>query len=243
VQNTFNLTQPFRVFNAYDFGVPQTRKRLFVLGYRKDCPPICYPTPSNVSGSISWKHGPCQPNVWDAIADLAVIQNCTHATTSDTYSGMLGPGNTYANRLRERHARSRKRGAITGCLQTVHSEATRERFKTTMPGEYEEVSRLYRLTKEGISPTLRAGSGKSEGSFTAARPIHPVFQRCITVREAARLHSFPDWFNFNPTRWHGFRQVGNAVPPYMAEAMARAVTSALASDQRPQEAQVGGTRD
>lgn len=45
------------------------------------------------------------------------------------------------------------------------------------------------------------------------RPIHYNGNRCITVREMARLHGFPDWFRFHTTKWHGARQVGNAVPP------------------------------
>jgi DNA (cytosine-5)-methyltransferase 1 len=48
----------------------------------------------------------------------------------------------------------------------------------------------------------------------------------ITVREAARLHGFPDWFAFHTTRWHGFRQVGNAVPPPLAHAVAGSVVAA-----------------
>ena len=86
-----------------------------------------------------------------------------------------------------------------------------------------------RLDKNGISPTLRAGTGKEKGSFMAARPIHPIKPRCITVREAARLQSFPDWFMFHPTKWHGFQQIGNSVPPMMAEAIALELKRALES--------------
>ena len=46
-------------------------------------------------------------------------------------------------------------------------------------------------------------------------------RRRITVREAARLQSFPDWFRFHPTKWHGFRQVGNSVPPLLARKLAQ----------------------
>ena len=56
--------------------------------------------------------------------------------------------------------------------------------------------------------------------------IYRELFRCITVREAARLHSFPDWFVFRGTRWHGFRQIGNSVPPLLAKAVAEAVLTA-----------------
>ncbi len=51
--------------------------------------------------------------------------------------------------------------------------------------------------------------------------------RCITVREMARLHGFPDWFRFHATKWHGARQVGNAVLPLLARAIASKVIEAL----------------
>jgi DNA (cytosine-5)-methyltransferase 1 len=59
------------------------------------------------------------------------------------------------------------------------------------------------------------------------RPIHPSIPRCITVREAARLHSYPDWFRFHATKWHGFRQIGNSVPPLLAKAVASEIIKLL----------------
>jgi DNA (cytosine-5)-methyltransferase 1 len=41
----------------------------------------------------------------------------------------------------------------------------------------------------------------------------------ITIREAARLQGFPDWFDFHETKWHSFRMIGNSVSPIMAQAM------------------------
>ena len=49
----------------------------------------------------------------------------------------------------------------------------------------------------------------------------------ITVREAARLHSYPDWFRSHATKWHGFRQIGNSVPPLLARAVAAGLFKAL----------------
>ncbi|MDE0507925.1 MAG: DNA cytosine methyltransferase, partial [Gammaproteobacteria bacterium] len=59
------------------------------------------------------------------------------------------------------------------------------------------------------------------------RPIHYRYNRCITVREMARLHGFPDWFRFHVTKWHGARQIGNAVPPPLARAISACVFEAL----------------
>jgi DNA (cytosine-5)-methyltransferase 1 len=55
------------------------------------------------------------------------------------------------------------------------------------------------------------------------------------VREAARLHSYPDWFRFHPTKWHGFRQIGNSVPPLLAQAVAEEIIKVLdIKSSRPQ---------
>jgi DNA (cytosine-5)-methyltransferase 1 len=64
------------------------------------------------------------------------------------------------------------------------------------------------------------GTDSARGAHTSPRPIHPLFSRVITVREAARLHSYPDWFRLHATKWHGCRQIGNSVPPLLARALA-----------------------
>src|SRR5690606_34972430 len=113
----------------------------------------------------------------------------------------------------------------------------RRRFSETAEGEIEPISRLFKLPSTGVSNTLRAGTDGARGAFTSPRPIHFKFDRCITVREMARLHGFPDWFRFNATKWHGARQIGNAVPPPLARAVARQVIAALGFEpSRPSEA-------
>jgi DNA (cytosine-5)-methyltransferase 1 len=102
-----------------------------------------------------------------------------------------------------------------------------ERFLHTAPGSTEPISRFYRLDAHGLSNTLRAGTGSERGAYTSPRPIHPFLPRVISVREAARLHSFPDWFRLHHTKWHGFRQIGNAVPPLLGRAVAAEIRKAL----------------
>ena len=64
-------------------------------------------------------------------------------------------------------------------------------------------------------------------STSVTHAIHYEHARCITVREMARLHGFPDWFRLHATKWHGARQIGNAVPPPLAQAIAAEVMKAL----------------
>jgi DNA (cytosine-5)-methyltransferase 1 len=74
---------------------------------------------------------------------------------------------------------------------------------------------------------LRAGTASNRGAYTAPRPIHYSIPRCITVREAARLHTFPDWFRFHNTIWHGFREIGNAVIPFLAKSLGDQIIQAM----------------
>lgn len=133
------------------------------------------------------------------------------------------------------YVREWNRSILTSSARTGHTEISRRRFSETHPGTVEPISRFYRLNSEGVSNTLRAGTDGARGAFTSPRPIHYRFDRCVTVREMARLHGFPDWFRFNVTKWHGARQIGNAVPPPMARAIAAQVVVALGIEPcRPQ---------
>jgi DNA (cytosine-5)-methyltransferase 1 len=129
---------------------------------------------------------------------------------------------------------------LTSCRRTTHTAETRARFGRLANGAADPISRLFRLHPHGISRTLRAGSGYDRGSFTAPRPVHPFLPRVISVREAARLHGYPDWFRFHTSKWHGFRQVGNSVPPPLGRAVAHPLLAALgASPDRPASLIVG----
>jgi DNA (cytosine-5)-methyltransferase 1 len=108
---------------------------------------------------------------------------------------------------------------VSGCLGTRHSEELARRYGQLKPGEQDPITKSVRLRKNGLCPTLRAGTGADKGSFQAVRPIHPSAPRVITPREAARLQGFPDWFQFAPSKWHSFRQIGNSVSPFVAEAV------------------------
>jgi DNA (cytosine-5)-methyltransferase 1 len=144
-------------------------------------------------------------------------------------------GSAYARRLRGidpdpgdlSYPRSWDRNSFTGLMRTRHERSSVQRFRVLKVGETDEVSRYYRLDPYGLCSTLRAGTGYERGSFMAVRPIHPSQSRVIAVREAARLHSFPDWFGFHVTKWHGFRQIGNSLPPLLGRAVANEIARAL----------------
>jgi DNA (cytosine-5)-methyltransferase 1 len=215
----YEVLKPIKVLNAVDFGVPQRRRRVFVIGWLTGEVAPTYPPPSDES-----------PSVWDALGDLPDIEEIDYLIDSDIYKGELASSpSPYAAKLRATGSRLGHPG-LSGFLRTNHSAATRARFAATTPGTFEPVSRFYRLSADGTALTLRAGSDRTHGAFTAPRPIHPIHARCISVREAARLHGFPDDFSFDGTKWHGFRQIGNAVPPPLAESVAVSVRLSITDE-------------
>ncbi|SFC30687.1 DNA cytosine methyltransferase [Collimonas sp. OK412] len=104
-----------------------------------------------------------------------------------------------------------------------HGERVIERYSTILPGGRDRKDHTDRVHPDRPSGTVLVGSGAGGG-----RPfIHPFEHRHITVREAARLQSFPDWWEFSGGPTSAYRQVGNAVPPLMAKAIASEIRLAL----------------
>ena len=249
-------TLPASVFNASWFGVPQDRRRLIVVGVRRplDLPvlPMVHTlarakTPT--SSPRPWEAGhvrapdlPLGPSVCDAIGDLPDLDTFDELLVTDIARLapdqrvlMRGIASSYAAQLsgsvitdgdysRPRHLSPSR---LSSSLRTRHAPDIVDRFSGILPGSRDPISRLYRLHEDGVAPTLRAGSAPERGSYSAPRPIHPTHDRVISVREAARLSGFPDWFRFTAAKWHGFRQVGNAVCPPFGRAIATSVREAL----------------
>lgn len=236
---------PARILNAANYGVPQDRRRLFLLGAKRGIALPNYPSPqsrlplrrsSNGNGHLNFADLPACPTVWEAIGDLPNIDeyDALHETdelrarTPNTSGYAAFLSNQVARESDYSYPREFDERVLTGCLRAKHTPLSRKRFAATHAGTTEPVSRFFKLSKEGVCNTLRAGTASDRGAFSAPRPIHPVHARCISVREAARIHSYPDWFRFHSTIWHGFRQIGNSVPPLLACAVGSAVREALA---------------
>ena len=216
------------VLNAANFGVPQTRKRLFLYGWRRGEAAVATPvgiastTVSVAEALQGLPDASTFPYLYDC--DLLNVKRLNRAAQLRLDAEI----NTYAKSMStdvsaRGFTRSWNRRILSGMALTEHSRDVVRRFEATKPGERELVSRYARLDPTGLSPTLRSGTGPDHGSHTPPRPIHPSGTRVITVREAGRLHSFPDWFTFHATKWHAWRGIGNAVPPLMATAVAKQV--------------------
>ncbi len=223
----YSLTLPWQVLNARDYGVPQDRRRLFLLG-AKGVPTPRYPLPEIMSVT---------PTCLDALEDVPNAEDFDELHISDSVRVELQAVglNAYARAMRclnndawhFGYVREWDPALLTGSLRTAHTAISRRRFRETPPDTVEPISRFYKLAANGVSNTLRAGTDSARGAFTSPRPIHYRYDRCVTVREMARLHGFPDWFRFHVTKWHGARQIGNSVPPPLAKAVGISVREAL----------------
>lgn len=220
----YDVEADYKVLNAADYGVPQDRRRLFLMGARKGLTLPTYPQPGG------------RTTVGQAISDIPDAETFPELWERDwTKKAKYGKPSIYAAYLRGEkddpqdfgYRRRFDPALLTGSLLTDHTELSRKRFKATEPGDVESISRFKKLALDGICNTLRAGTASDRGAFTSPRPIHPTEPRVITVREAARLHSYPDWFRFHATKWHGFRQIGNSVPPLLARAVGGQLMKAL----------------
>lgn len=244
----YDVRIPWQVLDAARFGTPQHRERLFLLGAKKGAALPTYPGPTTRAADTRSALDtalPLGPTVADALGDLPDADRFPELMRSDqAVAERWGEPSDYARELRGLtnnawhfgYVRNWTPNLLTSSARTEHSEISQRRFAQTPGGSTEPISRFYRLHSDGLSNTLRAGTDGARGAFTSPRPIHPSLSRCVTVREMARLHGFPDWFRFNRTKWHGARQIGNAVPPPLARAVAAQVIAALGVEsERPFE--------
>lgn len=206
------FTLSSKVLCAADFGVPQQRSRLFILGSR-DRAQLAFPAP----------HAKPATTVREALADLPSLRN----GASVDRLPYARPADTPFARL--------LRGQLRACgnhLVTRNAPHIIERFRYVPPGgnwsdipaslmaNYTDRSRCHTR----IYHRLRMDTPACViGNFRKNMLIHPTQSRGLSVREAARLQSFPDWFVFNGSIGFQQQQVGDAVPPLLAKAVFEAV--------------------
>ncbi len=241
----YDVLTPIKVLNAAHYGTPQSRERLILFGALKNQKLPSYPAPlTNAVGKpVSFDGLGFGPSCRDALDDLPNADSFPCLLASDhVHAQPTRCPSEFARELRceandSWHAGYRRDWdptLLTSSARTAHTDISCRRFSNTLPGTVEPISRFYRLPPNGVSNTLRAGTDGAHGAFTSPRPIHYSYPRCVTVREMARLHGFPDWFRFQVTKWHGARQIGNSVPPPLARAVAAEVFKVLGfSSMRP----------
>jgi len=213
-----------KLLHAQDFGVPQTRKRIFIVGM-KNGKAFEFPTPT---------HGVdlCPPRtVRDAISDLPVI-----------YDGIRAHHLPYSKNEKLTEYQKIMRNA-SGTVGNNICRMSNDRAKKVfdhmkqgdrymdLPPEVRQIlpfredifhDRLKRLEMDKPSWTVIAHIGMDGYQY-----IHPTECRTLSVREAARLQSFPDSFEFVGNMREQYIQVGNSVPPLLAEQIAEKLREQL----------------
>jgi len=212
----------YDILNSADFGVPQNRKRVIFIGNRLDIP-VSFPEPIE-----KYVNNPI--NVLEAIGDLP--EPSTDKSKEFT---------NYSKDTFHEYQDTMRNGAtvIRNHIARNHKERDFRTFASMRPGDKwkdlsQELKDLYgyrddifhdkfrRLYEDKPSWTITAHLYKDGYAF-----IHPTQNRSITVREAARLQSFPDTFVFSGSMTAQFKQVGNAVPPLLAKHIATEIKDNL----------------
>lgn len=241
------------MLSASDFGIPQPRSRFIMIAIRDDQPKLERNPFDAIKGALPHfreirglnEH---ETGVREAISDLEIrARKLKPSVDSSGFKQINYDGRRHLTDYQKLMRRNVKRNFEPNSLRLPnHREETRTRFQRIL----EECPRGVHLSKED-----REKFGMKKQSFTPLHPsklartvttlpddmIHYKEPRILTVRENARLQSFPDWFNFQGKYTTGgqrrkhecprYTQVGNAVPPLMAEAIGEVLLHLLPDDR------------
>lgn len=196
----------YSVLTASDFGVPQKRRRVFFVGIRNDLN-IKFDFPEKVKEVITSKM---------ALSDLPPLNtpDCLGEIKQNYY---LEPQNPYQRLMR------RNSNYVYNHIAARHTEKTRHIISLVPDGgNYKDLPEKYRKTRQFHVAWTRLNSNKPSPTIDTGHRhhFHYKWNRVPTVRECARLQSFPDDYIFYGNKTQQFRQVGNAVPPLLAENIA-----------------------
>ncbi len=220
-----------RILNAADYGVPQERERVIVVGCR-DGIKFKYPEPTHGKKTNGLNHSlfsdvPLKPYVTlsDALSDLPLIKS---GESSSTYAKL--PQNSYQEYLRSGKPKfilDHNASNHGPDLMRIIKHVPQGGLKNDIPEEFRPKSGFPnsygRLWWDRPSTTIT----RNLGTPSSARCIHPLVDRALTTREGARLQSFPDHFKFSGSRSKKNLQIGNAIPPLLALAIASEIKKCL----------------
>ena len=212
------------VLSAWRYRVPQHRSRIFVVGIMGN-------------GPFEWpKPRGRRPTVGQAIGDLPVVPGGTR----DEVQVYEGPPASVLARLMRRGLRGKESRRIHDHITRSVRADDADIYRELKPGQtyldIPEAKRRYRsdifddryvrLSFGGLSRTITAHIAKDGYWY-----IHPSEDRTLSIREAARIQTFPDRFLFAGYPSSRYRQIGNAVPPLLAEAIAASLRDAIGENR------------
>lgn len=210
-----NYFTSFQIVSAADFGVPQNRKRAIIIGSKKN-KKIRISTEEKISVTI-----------WDAISDLYFLES-GEGEFSQNYK--YPPQSDYQKELRGQSQR------LYNHIATKHSPMALKKLSLIPVNGGDKSSLPPKMLTKSIYSGTWSRMKKDEHSVTittrfdtpsSGRFAHPFLNRAITVREAARIQSFPDSFIFWGNKSSQMKQVGNAVPPKLSRVIAKTILKEL----------------
>jgi len=214
----------YAILKAEEYGVPQERRRIFFIGTKTDSP-ILFPEQTHGPGLERFT------TVWDAIGDLPPVQNGEDPGVADYTASPDGWFREYVrgDAKQVHNHTAPKLGSINlermrhipqgGSWRDIPFDLLPTGMKRAKRSDH--TKRYGRMKPEGLSCTILTKCDVHWGAY-----IHPNQDRAITVREAARIQSFPDWFIFHGSKTEQYVQVGNAVPPLLGRKVAESLLTA-----------------
>ena len=201
--------------NAVNYGVPQSRERIFIVGYRKG---LIYSFP-RISQSLK------PLTIKDAISDLPIIKN-----NECSIKYFSKPKTNYQKLMRKNapenlmdHKSSKHNQKLINMMSYLPEGGLKEDLPYKLRPKSGYANSYGRLWWNKPSTTIT----RNFGTPSSARCIHPKTDRALTTREGARLQSFPDHFKFYGSRAKRNLQIGNAVPPLLAKQIGKSIFKCL----------------
>jgi len=214
-----------KTLKAEEFGIPQERRRVFFIATRTDNP-ILFPEPTHGPGLSPYV------TIYDAIGDLPKIGN---GESGDLLPYRMPPKTSYQKMLRGKLTQVKNFQAPRlskineermahipqgGSWRDIPLNLLPEGMKRAKRSDH--TKRYGRMHPDGLSCTILTKCDVHWGAY-----LHPTQNRAITVREAARLQSFPDSFIFQGSKTEQYVQVGNAVPPLLGRKVAETLLTSI----------------
>ena len=207
----------FKVLLASDFGVPQNRKRIFFIGLQNRNSFI-FPDPTH-SGETDLFNLEMKVTCKQAISDLPLLPSLDYLG-EEVQSYSQKASNPYQRLMRKGNRK------IYNHIAAKHSKHVTDTIALVPPGKnYKSLPSDFKNTRKFNVAWTRFPDDKPAPTIDTGHRHHFHYEACRvpTVRECARLQSFPDKFRFYGNKSEQFRQVGNAVPPILAKSLAKSL--------------------
>jgi DNA (cytosine-5)-methyltransferase 1 len=237
-----------RILFAGHYGVPQMRFRTIFIGIRNYNKPIEFPEPTHNAKAVAnftgakelciripeWQVADLKPqtSVWDALSDLPEIANgqdvspTKYKTPPTTeYQKYLRKGvrelnSHYSAKVASINLERLKHIPQGGSWRDIPHDLLPAGLKRARRSDH--TKRYGRLHPDALCSTILTKCDPHWGSY-----FHPTQDRVLSVREASRIQSFPDWFRFNGGITQQYEQIGNAVPPLLGKAIGDCIIKML----------------